>query len=185
MSKYVKNLVIEDIQRRLNGVNDALVINVIGLDSGKSFLLRKKLREKKINVLVVKNSLAKRATEGTRLGPAFDGVEGSLAVCWGSEDFISLVKEIVQLDKSGEFDKFQPRGGVLDGEKLDAEKLKAISKWPNRLEQLSILLGQILSPGATLLSQLSSPGGALVSQIKEVEKKGEGKSEEPHAPPAA
>jgi large subunit ribosomal protein L10 len=84
---------------------------------------------------------------------------------------------------------------VLDGEKLDAEKLKAISKWPNRLEQLSILLGQILSPGATLLSQLSSPGGALVSQIKEVEKKGEGKngegtsgeakSEEPQAPPPA
>ena len=62
MSKYVKNLVIEDIQRRLKGVNDALVVNVIGLDSGKTYLLRKKLREKRINVLVVKNSLAKRPT---------------------------------------------------------------------------------------------------------------------------
>jgi len=173
MSKYVKNLVVEDIQRRLQGVQDAVVVNVIGLDSGKTFLLRKKLREKRINVLVVKNSLVKRATEGTRLGSAFEGVEGSLAVCWGSEDFVSLVKEVIRIGKMAEFDKFSARGGVLDGEQLSAEKVKQISKWPNRLEQLSILLGQILSPGATLLSQLSSPGGALASQIKEVEKKGE------------
>ena len=174
MSKYVKNLVIEDMRRRLKGVNDALVVNVIGLDSGKTFLLRKKLREKKIQVFVVKNSLAKRATEGTTLGPAFDDVEGSLAVCWGSEDFVSLVKEVVAIGKTGDFEKFETRGGVLDGERLTAEKVAQISKWPNRQEQLSILLGQILSPGARLLSQLSAPGGALASQIKEVEKKQEG-----------
>jgi ribosomal protein L10 len=177
MSKYVKNLVVEDIQRRLEGVQDALVVNVIGLDSGKTYLLRKQLREKRIKVLVVKNSLAKRATEGTKLGPAFDGMEGSLAVCWGSEDFVSLVKEIVRIGKSGEFEKFSTRGGVLDGERLSEEKVQEISKWPNRQEQLSLLLGQILSPGATLLSQLCAPGGALASQlkehIKELEKKGE------------
>lgn len=173
MSKYVKNLVIGDIQQRLQGVSDALVVNLIGLDSGKTFALRKRLREKQIQVFVVKNSLARRATEGTSLGPAFEGVEGSLAVCWGSEDFVSLVKEVVAISKSGEFEKFEARGGVLDGEKLSAEKVTEISKWPNRQEQLSILLGQILAPGANLLSQLSSPGGDLVSQIKEVEKKHE------------
>jgi len=171
MSKYVKNLVIEDIKRRLDGVEDALVINMIGIDSGKTFSLRKKLREKKINVLVVKSSLVQRATEGTRLGPAFDGVEGSLAVCWGADDFVSLVKEIVSIDKSGQFAKFATRGGVLDGESLTPETVKLISKWPNRQEQLSLLLGQILSPGANLLSQLTSPGAALLSQLKEIEKK--------------
>jgi large subunit ribosomal protein L10 len=177
MSKYVKNLVVEDIQRRLTGVQDALVVNLIGLNSGNTFLLRKRLREKDIQVLVVKNSLAKRATEGTRLGPAFDDVEGSLAVCWGSEDFVSLVKEIVSVAKQPEFEKFTARGGVLDGEALSEAKLQEISKWPSRTEQLSILLGQILSPGGALLSQLAAPGGALVSQIKEVEKKGESAAE--------
>ena len=38
--------------------------------------------------------------------------------------------------------------------------------WPSRTEQLSILVGQILSPGATLSGQLLGPGGKLASQIK-------------------
>lgn len=187
MSKYVKNLVVDDIQRRLNGIQDALLVNVIGLDSGKTFLLRKRLREKNIHLLVVKNSLARRAAEGTPLAPAFDGIEGSSAVCWGSEDFVALAKEISQINKSGEFEKFEARGGVLDGAKLTPEKVQEISKWPSRQEQLSILLGQILSPGATLLSQLSGPGGALLSQIKqksEGEEGGAPAGEAAAAPPA-
>ena len=93
-------------------------------------------------------------------------MEGTLAVIWGGEDFISLVKEVSRLDKSREFEKFQARGGVMDGEHLTADRVREISKWPNRQEQLSILSGQILSPGAQLVSQIVGPGGALASQIE-------------------
>lgn len=178
MSKYVKNLVVGDIQRRLQGVTDALVVNVIGLDSGKTFALRKTLRERDIHLLVVKNSLARRATEGTPLAPAFESLEGSSAVCWGAEDFIALTKAVVALRKSAEFEKLETRGGVMDGSRLSAEKVQEVSKWPNRAEQLSILLGQILSPGGQLLGQLNAPGGALLSQIKQ---KSEGEEPVPAA----
>ncbi len=93
-------------------------------------------------------------------------MEGSLAVCWGGEDFVDLVKEVTELDKSDEFDKFEARGGVMDGESLTSDKVKEISKWPNRAEQLSLLAGQIMGPGATLAAQLIGPGGTLVGQIK-------------------
>ena len=63
----------------------------------------------------------------------------------------------------------------MDGERLDAEQVERVSKWPSRVEQLSLLLGQILSPGAMLVSQLNSAGGALASQI---EQRGEGEGEE-------
>ena len=46
-------------------------------------------------------------------------------------------------------------------------KIKQVSKWPSRQEQLSLLLGQILSPGAVLAGQLIGMGGALASQIKQ------------------
>lgn len=166
MSKYVKDLVSQEVARRLEGVDDALLVNVIGLDANKTVVLRKQLREKNINLVVVKNSLAKRATEGTPLAAAFEGAEGTLAMVWGGEDFISLAKEIAALDKSKEFEQFEARGGVMDGDHLTAERVIEISKWPNREEQLSILLGQILSPGANLMSQVLAPGGALASQIE-------------------
>jgi ribosomal protein L10 len=177
MSKQVKDLVAKDVARRLDGVEDAVLVNVIGMGANETVVLRKQLREKKISLLVVKNSLAKRATEGTPLASAFEGAEGCLAVVWGSEDFISLVKEVTKLDKGSEFKAFEARGGVMDGEPLTSDKVKEISKWPNRLEQLSILMGQILSPGAKLQSQLVAPGGALASQIEQKSEEEEGGGE--------
>jgi ribosomal protein L10 len=167
MSKYVKDLVSKEIAHRLEGVGDALLVNVVGLDAGKTFVLRRRLREKNIELLVIKNSLGRRATEGTPLAAAFQGVEGTLAMVWGSEDFVSLTKEITALDGSPEFPAFQTRGGVMDGEHLSADRVKAVSLWPSRQEQIRILLGQILSPGANLASQLLGPGRSLASQIKE------------------
>lgn len=174
MSKYVKDLLSQDLSKRLDGVEDALLVNVIGMSANESVLLRRQLREKNISLMVVKNSLAKRATEGTPLSPAFEGAEGTLAIVWGGEDFISLTKEVSALDKGADFEAFETRGGVMDGEALTADKVKEISKWPNREEQLSILVGQLLSPGASLQSQLTAPGGLLVSQL---DKKAEGDEE--------
>ena len=110
MSKYVKNLVSDDIKKRLQNVNDALLVNMIGMNSSSTYTLRKELRAKKINILVVKNSLAAQATAGTPLARLFDGVGGSAAICWGSEDIVALAKSITAILKSEKFPAFQPRG---------------------------------------------------------------------------
>jgi ribosomal protein L10 len=168
MSKYVKGLIIKDIASRLAGVSDALLCDVIGLDSEKTVVLRKELRQKGIRLFVVKNALARRATEGTSLAKAFDHAEGSLAVIWGCEDFVSLCKEMVTVVKNPAYEKLKALGGVMDGDRLTQEKIEQVSKWPNRAQQLSILLGQILAPGSQLLAQLSAPGGLLASQIAQI-----------------
>ncbi|QDU98306.1 50S ribosomal protein L10 [Lignipirellula cremea] len=174
MSKYVKDLISDEIAKRLSGVEDAVLVNVVGMEANATVQLRQELRQKGIHLLVVKNSLARRATEGTSLRPAFDGLNGPHAIVWGCEDFIALAKEIATIDKEKKYPKFQPAGGVMDGEKLTADRLKEVSKWPNRAEQLSILMGQVLAPGAALVSQLLAPGGALASQIEAAgEKSGE------------
>lgn len=168
MSKLVKRLVSRDIASRLEGVQDAILVNVIGMDSGSTFSIRKVLREKGIQMLVVKRSLAHRATESTSLQPAFSNVEGSIAVVWGCEDFVSLAKEITSIQKSNKFAKFEVKGGVLDGEALSGEKVAEVSKWPSRREQIALLLGQMLSPGATLSAQLLGPGRLLASQVEKI-----------------
>lgn len=165
MSKYVKGLLADHYVDRLKDVDDALIVSVVGLDANQSVLLRKQLREKNIQLLVVKNSLAKRATEGTPLAPAMDGLEGPAALVWGGEDFISLTKQIIGLHNDSDLKAFEARGGLMDGEVLSPGRVKEISRWPSREEQLSILSGQILAPGANLSSQLLGPGSTLAGQI--------------------
>ncbi|TWT92826.1 50S ribosomal protein L10 [Stieleria varia] len=169
MSKYVKQLVTRDIQRRLDGVKDAVLVTYPGMDANTTNELRTELASKNITLVVVKKSLARRATEGTSLAPAFEGAAGQVAVCFGGDDFVSLVKEIVRLDKDKDkFDVFKTSGGVMDGEALDAEGVRAVSKWPSREEQISMLVGQILGPGARLSAAMLGPGKKLNSQIKQI-----------------
>ncbi len=167
MSKYVKDLIVQDLRKRLDGVDNCLVANMIGLDSTQTYELRKRLRGKGISVLVVQNGMMRRAAEGTALAPAFEGVAGTNAVVWGAEDFVSLVKEVIELDKDEQYKAFEARGGVMDGEPLSAARVKEISTWPSRTEQLSILSGQLTAPWRRLQSQLTSPGGKLASQIQQ------------------
>ncbi len=174
MSKYLKNLITDDLKKRLDGVSDLLVVDIAGLEANKNVELRKQFRQKGIKMLMVKSSLARRATEGTALAPAFEGAEGSATVVWGSEDVVSLAKEITKYADDKAFAPFAPKGGVMSGSKLSAEDVKKVSKWPSRAEQLSLLVGQILSPGATLAAQLLGPGAKLASQVKKKSEEEEG-----------
>jgi len=90
---------------------------------------------------------------------------GTAAVCWGSEDIVSLAKEVSRLAKDEQYEAFQPRGGVMDGERLTPDQVAEVSQWPSRQEQICLLLGQTLSPAAELVSQLTAPASALASQI--------------------
>jgi large subunit ribosomal protein L10 len=165
MSKYVKDLVTREMKSRLADVSDALLVDVVGMDVNRTVRLRRQLRGKGIQLLVVKNSLAKRAAEGTSLAAAFDGLDGTLALCWGSEDLVSTAKEIARLAEDKEFTPFRARGGVMDGRPLSAQDVQAVSRWPSRTEQLSLLVGQVLGPGARISAQILSPGARLASQV--------------------
>ena len=167
MSKFVKNLITEELKKRLNGVENALLVNLIGMQVNDSNRLRAALAEKDIRVLVIKNSLAARATAGTSLEHAFDGLTGTAALCWGASDIVALAKEVVKLSKEKQFAKFSILGGVLDGEAFTAEQAVEISKWPTREEQIALLLGQIVGVGSKLSSQLLAGGANLASQIKQ------------------
>jgi len=168
MSKYVKNLIAEHLRDRLDQVDNAILVNVVGLDANADNRMRTELREKDINVMVVKNSLAARATAGTPLASMFEGLSGCGAICWGGQDIVALAKEVARLAKDKQYETFEARSGVMDGEKLSAEKVAEISTWPSRDEQLSLLVGRILGPGAALAAQLTGPGSALAGQISQV-----------------
>jgi len=165
MSKYVKNLITEHLRDQFKEVGDALLVNMVGLDANANNRLRAELHEKDIRVVVVKNSLAARAMAGTPLGTLFAGLAGSSAICWGGDDIVCLAKEVTRLAKEEQYEAFRATGGVMDGERISAEQVEEVSKWPSREEMLSRLIGQILSPGAQLAAQVKGPAGTLAGQI--------------------
>lgn len=167
MSKLVKDMITKELKGRFDGVNELILVNLVGLDAIKTQTLRKELRGKGIQMMMVKSSLARRATEGTVLAPAFEGAAGTLAAVWGATDVVALAKEVSRLASDKKMAPFSTLGGVMEGAALTADQVQEVSKWPTREEQLSLLVGQILSPGATLVAQLTSIGGTLASQIKE------------------
>jgi large subunit ribosomal protein L10 len=166
MSKLVKNLLIDDLKRRWDGVGEVIVVSLGRLDAQKTTLLRQNLRKKRIHLQLVKNSLARLATLDTPLAPAFVKSEGMLAVAWGGEDVVDLAKELERIAGNKEFEGFEVRGGALDGARLEAGDVVAVAKWPSRAEQLSLLAGQINAVGGRLVGQIVSAGGSLAGQIK-------------------
>jgi len=173
MSKFVKQLVTNDIAKRLDGVQYLMLVGLTGIDANKTVNLRATLASKDINLMVIKNSLAKRATEGTPIASAFQDMTGSYALCWGASDIVTLAKELVKLTKDRTLQGFEIRGAVLDGEALGAAQAIDVSNWPTREEQIAILLGQILGIGAKLSGQFISFGSKLASQIEKIAEKGD------------
>ena len=168
MSKFVKQLVTNEIAKRLEGVSYLMFVNLTGVDANKNKNLRAVLDSKGINLMVVKNSLARRATDGTELASAFQKIQGPHAVCWGASDIVTLAKELVKLTKDKNLQGFEIVGALLDGERLEAAQAVEVSKWPTREEQIAILLGQILGVAATLSGQFIAFGGKLASQIEKI-----------------
>ena len=184
MSKLVKNMLIDDLRSRLDGVGEVITVSLGRLDAQKTTALRQALRKKRIELRLVKNSLARLATANTPLAPAFADGEGMLAVAWGGEDVVDLAKEIDRITGLKDFEGFECRGGALDGSRLGPDDWKRVAKWPSRAEQLSLLSGQISSLAGILAGQITSAGGALASQIKSRADDLE-KEAGPEAPPAA
>ena len=114
--------------------------------------------------MVVKNSLARRATEGT---PLAAGVRAGRRVarpsCGAATDIVSLAKEVVALAEDKTIAPVRsPRRRRWTASGSAPTQVKEVSKWPSREEQLSMLVGQILASGSQAAPASSlGPGGTV------------------------
>ncbi len=176
MSKYVKDLVSNYVAAQVAGVQDALLVDMVAMTANETNILRGELEEKGVRLMVIKNTLARRALKDTTLAPLFSTIGGSAALCWGGEDIVSLTKIVCGLADDKRFkDKFVVKCGAMDNDRLEADMVKQVSTWPSRTEQLSLLVGQILGPGSNLAAALLGPGSTVAGQIAS---KAEGADEE-------
>lgn len=93
---------------------------------------------------VVKNTLSKRAVEGTSIEVAKDLFLGPIGLAIGYDDPVLLAKRVLEYCKSNE--KLKIKGGFIEGDVFGPKELKVISELPPREVQLSMLASAMQSP---------------------------------------
>jgi large subunit ribosomal protein L10 len=175
MSKPVKDLVTNEYKKLFGGADGACVVSVIGLDAISTNKLRGELRNKKIVLKVVKNSLAKRAFSDGPLAPLGPALSGPCALVTGGGSVIDVAKTLVELKKT--YPKIELRQGVLGGE-ADLIDLELLAKMKSRAELAGEVAMLILSPGRKIAGCLAGPAGRIAGCLKAIADR---KEEEPPA----
>ena len=166
MSKRVKEMLIAEVEGRIKDSTEMLVVNSSRLDAITDNRFRLALREKDINILTVKNSLARKALNNAGVSSLDPVLDGPSSLVWGCEDIVALSKEIARWAK--ELDGLEIKGGTVEGETLDANDVDALSKSPSREELISKIVMLALSPGARIAGALLGPGGTIAAQLKTI-----------------
>ncbi|MFD0961930.1 50S ribosomal protein L10 [Paenibacillus chungangensis] len=139
-----KQEAVKVIADKLASSPSTIVADYRGLNVAQVTELRKQLREAGIEFQVLKNSLVRRATEGTEMASLNDVLSGPTAVAFGGEDVIAPAKILNDFAKKNEALKL--KGGVLEGQVVDAAQIKALAELPSREGLLSMLLSVLQAP---------------------------------------
>jgi large subunit ribosomal protein L10 len=167
VSKVVKKLLSEELEKTLAGVDEFLILNVGKLGGIESNSMRLGLHEKSIRLRVVKNSLAKRLFRDRGWNSAGQLLEGPSAIAWGSPSIVELAKEITTW--SEKLATIEIRGGATSGELLSASQVKDLSKMPSREELIGRVASLALAPAVRVMTLLNSPASRLKGQLASME----------------
>ncbi len=167
MSKPVKELILKDYRKRFGDLSDALLIDVRGVNAIENNKMRLSLARKAIHVTILKNSLARRAFEGTGLEALGGAMTGPSTLAYGADSVVDVAREL--LDWARKMEHLQLKGAVLDGSLFKGkEGVERLSRFPTRIEAQARVVGVALSPAARLLGAATSPGARILGIVKEI-----------------
>jgi ribosomal protein L10 len=143
-AKKEKQLIIDEIKDKLDKATSAVVVDYIGITVAQADSMRKKLRDADVDYTVYKNTLVKRAIEGTKYEPLAEVLEGPSALAISYDDAVAPAKVLNSAIK--EFKKMEFKAGVVEGTYFDAKGMEQIASLPSRDELIAKFMGSINSP---------------------------------------
>lgn len=169
MSKTIKEQMAAEFKTRYDGINNACVVSLIGLDGVSTNQLRGRLREKNMEVHIIRNRIAKRALMDTILSPLADTFDGPCALVTGEGTASEIAKELVECVK--EYEALELKTGLLEGEP-EIFSVEDLSKMKGRIELLGEVAMLVCAPARSLAGAIQSPGGKIAGVLKALVEKG-------------
>ncbi len=168
MDRAQKEKVVEELGQIFESSGVVVVAHYVGLTVAEMQDLRAKARDAEASVRVAKNRLAKIALEGKPIEQMSEYLTG-MTVLTFSEDPVAAAKVAEDFAKGN--DKFVILGGAMDGNVLDREGVKSVSKLPSREELIASIAGCIGAPGSNIAGAIGAPASNIASILSTIEDK--------------
>jgi large subunit ribosomal protein L10 len=139
-----KQVIIDEIKDKFERAESAVVIDYIGITVAEADAMRKKLREADVDYTVYKNTLVKRAIEGTQFEELAEILEGPSGFAFSYTDATAPAR--VLNDSIKAYKKMEFKGGFVEGQYYDKANIEQIAAIPSRDELISKFMGSIQSP---------------------------------------
>lgn len=168
LNKTEKVRVISELQGKFAKAKGVIFTDYRGLSVEEMSDLRNTLRKYALEYRVIKNTLARRAAEGTPVDTAKHLFLGPVGLAVGYNDPILLTKKIIEYNRANE--KLRIKGGVIEGDVCTPDEIKTISELPSRENLLSMLGGVMQSPLSKFAGILSATLLQFVYAIEALKK---------------
>jgi large subunit ribosomal protein L10 len=168
MPKPKKIQAVEELSQRFRSSSAIYFVEYKGLTVAEISVLRRKLKEKKAELKVAKNTLMRIALEHAELGRV-DILTGPTGIITTQDDPILPLKVVAEFAK--EKTALVAKGGLLDGKFFDGAQVVALSKVPPKKELLAQVLGSLQAPLVGLIWALQGVGANLVYMLQAISEK--------------
>jgi large subunit ribosomal protein L10 len=165
LTKAKKAEKVSGLAKELENSTSAIIGTFSALTASKDFDLRKAVRAAGGSYHVVKNKLAARSAQGTRIEAALQGLKGVSSVAYTSGDPVALAKALSTWVK--ENSEFTFKLGIVDGKVISKEEIAALATLPGKEELFSKLLFLINSPAQRLATVINATGRDLAIVINQ------------------
>lgn len=166
MNIEAKKQFVQQLQGRMEKSKVVILTDYKGLDVAAMTDLRSKLREANVEYEVIKNTMLRRAAEGTDVAVISDHFKGPSAIALSYDDPVAPAKVLIDFAKSNE--KLEIKIGVLNGKVVDAAGIKALSSLPSREELLAQVLSAMIAVPTSLVRALSDVPRRMVNVVQAI-----------------
>lgn len=168
MNRTQKEAFVDHLRGELESAKSVILTSYQKLEVNTINDLRAKFRESNVEYHIVKNTLARLAAKGTDKEALIEFFSGPTAIAYSKDDAVSPAKIVDEFAKENK-EKFEIRGGILDGEILDQAAVKRLADMPSK-DELRVMLLQTFNAGPIQLLRTFSAGPQEFVQVLEAKR---------------
>ena len=157
-----KKALVEEVSAIAASAHSVVVAEYRGMTVAQVTELRANARSQGVYVRVIKNTLARRAVEGTEFACLKEALKGPLILAFSRDDPGSAARVVKAFAKGNE--KLVTKAVAIGGQLYGPADLERLASLPTLDQARAILLGVLQAPGTKLVRTLAEPG-ALIARV--------------------